>query len=81
MKEWKFALPSEIEVFGTKTILTMCHTAYSTRKIHMVCLCYININSTYEIARCREINNLWLTNMIIYFLQFNANALFSKTWI
>ena len=77
----ELVLSSEIEVFGTKTILTMCHSVYSTRKIHMVCLCYININSAYEIEHCREINNLWLTNMIIYFLQFNTNALSSKTWI
>ena len=59
MKEWKFVLPSEIDVFGTETILTMFHSVYSSRKIHMVFLCCININSTYEIERCMEINNLW----------------------
>ena len=37
---------------GTKTILMTCHSVYSTRKIRMVCLCYININSTYEIDHC-----------------------------
>ena len=40
-------------------VLTKCHSVYSTRKINMVCLCYININTKYKIERCMEINNFW----------------------